>query len=159
MSLGRRLAEHKVSDLNGGTLAKSRRQDNGHTPLAITGIAQADVQVRLEVRELAKTGAQWNLFVLGMQKLQQMDQDERTSWYSISGECGGRTTGLDEVDVDSGNRNSWHAICALGWRRVKRIQQGRVLHTFVQPVFAMAQALHCPLGGKIDPVSLEERHS
>lgn len=63
-----------------------RRQDTGNTPLVITGVSQNDVQVRLEIRELAKNDIQWSLFLLGMQKFQKVGQAEKTSWYSVSGE-------------------------------------------------------------------------
>lgn len=64
---------------------KSKRQQSAGESLAVTGINQGDVQPRLEIRDLAKDEFQWNLFLLAMQRFQQMDQDERTSWYSVAG--------------------------------------------------------------------------
>lgn len=64
---------------------KPKRQQSAGESLAVTGINQGDVQPRLEIRDLAKDEFQWNLFLLAMQRFQQMDQDERTSWYSVAG--------------------------------------------------------------------------
>ncbi|EKG21176.1 Tyrosinase [Macrophomina phaseolina MS6] len=80
-----RLSVHEVRDLASEGSEIVRRQDAANAPLAVTGVAQNDVQPRLEIRELAKNEIQWNLFLLGMQRLQETDQNDPTSWYALSG--------------------------------------------------------------------------
>ncbi|KFA64002.1 hypothetical protein S40285_05491 [Stachybotrys chlorohalonatus IBT 40285] len=43
------------------------------------------VPLRLEIRQLHKKTEQWNLFILAMNFLQALDQDDPLSWYQIAG--------------------------------------------------------------------------
>lgn len=40
---------------------------------------------RLEIRQLQKDPAQWDLYLLALRKLQVIDQKERTSYYQLAG--------------------------------------------------------------------------
>ncbi|KAL1582012.1 hypothetical protein WHR41_09259 [Cladosporium halotolerans] len=60
------------------------RQSGGY--VAVTGVNQNAVYPRLEVRQMLFTKPnQWTLFVLGLQRFQQMSQNERMSYYQIAG--------------------------------------------------------------------------
>jgi tyrosinase len=62
-----------------------RRQD---APFAITGIRDdSGTQQRLEIRDLQQNADQWNIYLLGMQRMQAMDQNDMLSWFQIAGEC------------------------------------------------------------------------
>ncbi|GME24295.1 Tyrosinase [Neofusicoccum parvum] len=96
---------HEVRDLGlAHQGAKYKRQATADTPLAITGVADSNVQVRLEVRDLAKNEVQWNLFILGMSRLQNVSQEERTSWYSMAGIHGMPFVAWDGVESEGFDR-------------------------------------------------------
>ncbi|KAK8151449.1 hypothetical protein BKA80DRAFT_322963 [Phyllosticta citrichinensis] len=61
-----------------------RRQTGGGT-FTITGADSGSTELRLEVRDLQRSTEQWNLYLLGLQKFQAMDQDDKLSWYSVMG--------------------------------------------------------------------------
>ncbi|KAL0254953.1 hypothetical protein SLS55_009477 [Diplodia seriata] len=103
-----------------GSLTKSKRQQTGGESLAVTGIDHDEVQPRLEIRDLAKNEFQWNLFLLAMQRFQQTDQDERTSWYSVAGIHGKPYQTWDGVQPQ-GQQNSGYCMHSsnlfLPWHR------------------------------------------
>lgn len=56
----------------------------------ITGVQQGrgsngSVPFRLEVRELQKKPNQWNLYLIGLRRLMDMDENEKLSFYQIAG--------------------------------------------------------------------------
>ena len=57
----------------------------------ITGVtsgrgSDGSVPFRLEIRQLQQNADQWNLYLLGLSRLQAVPQDQLLSWYQISGE-------------------------------------------------------------------------
>jgi hypothetical protein len=44
-----------------------------------------DIHPRLEIRDLEKDPDQWNIFLLGFQKMKQMNSSDLLSYYAISG--------------------------------------------------------------------------
>ncbi|ESZ90589.1 hypothetical protein SBOR_9022 [Sclerotinia borealis F-4128] len=52
---------------------------------AITGVQDAGIQPRLELRSLAANPIQWNLFLLAMISYQEADQSQLLSFYQIAG--------------------------------------------------------------------------
>lgn len=63
---------------------QQKRQSS--TPFAITGLgSKSGTALRLEIRELRKNNAQWNLFLLALNKFYAKDQTSLTSYYQISG--------------------------------------------------------------------------
>ncbi|OCK73056.1 Di-copper centre-containing protein [Lepidopterella palustris CBS 459.81] len=52
--------------------------------IAVTGIT-GSVYPRLEIRTLANNADQWNLYLLGMQRFQAVDQSDPLSYYQIAG--------------------------------------------------------------------------
>lgn len=60
------------------------RQSGGF--VAVTGVNQNAVHPRLELRQMLwNKPNQWTLFVLGLQRFQQMSQNDRMSYYQIAG--------------------------------------------------------------------------
>lgn len=56
----------------------------------ITGVtsgrgSNGSVPFRLEIRELEKNADQWNLYLIGVRRLMDMDQSEKLSWYQLMG--------------------------------------------------------------------------
>lgn len=61
-----------------------RRQEGS---FAVTGAPVIDGQIpqRLEIRQLRKNTPQWNLYLLALNRFQQMDQSDVRSYYQLSG--------------------------------------------------------------------------
>ncbi|KAK8205900.1 hypothetical protein HDK77DRAFT_379302 [Phyllosticta capitalensis] len=62
-----------------------RRQANNGGSYAIVGPDSGSTEVRLEIRDLQRDTQQWNLYLLGLQKFQAMDQNDKLSWYEVMG--------------------------------------------------------------------------
>ena len=72
-----------------------KRQSSGFT--AITGVCSSGTasngqcnsgrtaSPRLEIRDLKKNADQWNLYLLGMERFQGKDKNDRLSYYQVSG--------------------------------------------------------------------------
>jgi tyrosinase len=59
-----------------------RRQN---APFVVTGLAGEPIQPRLELRDLQQNADQWNIYLLGLQRMQSADQNDILSWFQISG--------------------------------------------------------------------------
>ncbi|CCU76066.1 unnamed protein product [Blumeria hordei] len=64
------------------------------------------VPLRLEVQELMKNTDMWTLYILGLDRMQNLDQDELMSWYNIAGIHGRPHTPYDGVQPKPGNENN-----------------------------------------------------
>lgn len=61
-----------------------KERQNSFTP--VTGVTSGGIQPRLEVRQLYNTQpAQWNLFLLAMQRFKSQPQNDQLSFYQIAG--------------------------------------------------------------------------
>lgn len=58
---------------------------NQTAPFAVSGVSGGGVQPRLEIRQLMQHTDQFNLYVLAMQAMQQDNQDDFLSYFSIAG--------------------------------------------------------------------------
>lgn len=81
--------------------------DRATSTLAIVGVksgidASGKVPLRLEIRQLRKNNAQWNLYLLAMNQMQSMDQSQLTSYYQISGIHGRPYVPWDNVQSGNG---------------------------------------------------------
>lgn len=73
---------HTVDDLSG----LLRRQDGIFSVLGIAGLGDTTIHPRLEIRDLEKNYPdQWNIFLLGLQRFQAIDQDDKLSYFQIAG--------------------------------------------------------------------------
>ncbi|KAL2358572.1 common central domain of tyrosinase-domain-containing protein [Cryomyces antarcticus] len=52
---------------------------------SITGVQDWGVQPRLEIRQLQKNADQWNLYLLGLKRMQEVDHNNKLSYYQIAG--------------------------------------------------------------------------
>lgn len=70
------------------------------TSMTVTGApmaANGSIPVRKEIRELQKDAPAWNLYLLGLDMMQAMRQDDINSWYSIMGMHVGRKA--NSIDI------------------------------------------------------------
>jgi tyrosinase len=56
----------------------------------VTGVQNAGIKPRLEIRELQKNADMFNIYILGLRRFQDTPQDQRNSYYDICGECDAR---------------------------------------------------------------------
>jgi tyrosinase len=54
---------------------------------AINGPAVGGVQPRLEIRDVQSNAEMFNLFILATKRFQDMNQDDKLSYFQISGKC------------------------------------------------------------------------
>ena len=54
--------------------------------LGVAGVAGASIHPRLEIRQLEQNADQWNVYLLGLIRFQQMNQTDPLSYYQIAGE-------------------------------------------------------------------------
>ncbi|KAI4164925.1 MAG: hypothetical protein LQ342_001558 [Letrouitia transgressa] len=62
-------------------------------------VINGSVPQRLEIRQLRKNNAQWNLYLLAMNEYQKMDKADRRSYYQLSGIHGRPFTEWDSVPL------------------------------------------------------------
>jgi tyrosinase len=65
-----------------GVGIKEKRQN---APLAVTGVQGSGLQPRLEIRDLQKNGDMWNMYVLGLSRMQSLDQSDYQSYFQLAG--------------------------------------------------------------------------
>lgn len=70
---------HIVEDI-GPLLARQAQ-----APFNVAGVQGGGVKQRLEIRQLQQTGDQWNIFLLGLARMQAADQQDPLSYYQIAG--------------------------------------------------------------------------
>jgi tyrosinase len=73
-----RTKRHTLDDIS----PNRKRQDG---LFSVLGVAGPDSHPRLEIRELEKNEDQWNVYLLGLQRFQSVDQSDKLSYYQISG--------------------------------------------------------------------------
>ena len=90
--------------------------------LPVTG-APGSVRPRFEIRQLQQKTAQWNIFLLAMQKFQNQPQTGKTSYYQIAGIHGVPRVSWDAVGKCSACTGQVDGYCThdsilfLGWHR------------------------------------------
>lgn len=89
LALATPLLQHQVEAL-GSTIETThsqhqRRQSSSET-FVVTGVASAGVHPRLELRAMQDDADLWNLYILGLRRFYDTDQDDKLSFYQISGE-------------------------------------------------------------------------
>jgi hypothetical protein len=63
-----------------------QRRDGIFSVLGVAGLGDSTVYPRLEIRDLKKNHPdQWNLFLLGLQRFQAINQDDKLSYFQIAG--------------------------------------------------------------------------
>jgi hypothetical protein len=54
--------------------------------LGICGLGAGTIHPQLEIRELQRNKDQLNVYLLGLQRMQNMAQDDKLSYYQVAGE-------------------------------------------------------------------------
>jgi hypothetical protein len=81
-------------------------------PFAVSGVSGGGVQPRLEIRQLMENTNQFNIYVLAIQAMQQDNQDDFLSYFSIAGNAF-RVMKINYILTS--NSNSWPTRTRLGW--------------------------------------------
>ncbi|KAI4129108.1 MAG: hypothetical protein LQ338_002406 [Usnochroma carphineum] len=104
---------------------------------AITGapVINGQIPQRLEIRQLRKNTAQWNLYLLAMNRFQQMDQSDVRSYYQLSGIHGRPFIEWDGVPLiqDMGYCSHTSNLFAT-WHRPYVVAFEQALYDIVQDV-------------------------
>ncbi|QDS78173.1 hypothetical protein FKW77_005300 [Venturia effusa] len=80
------------------TSAALRPQRRQTAPIAVTGLAGQSIQPRLEMRELQQLQPdQWNVYILGLSRMQQVDQSDFLSYFQLAGIHGVPSSDWDGV--------------------------------------------------------------
>ncbi|KAK4498075.1 hypothetical protein PRZ48_010731 [Zasmidium cellare] len=115
------LLRHNVEDLFSAPETPSlRRRQNDNGTFAVTGIQDAGVEPRLEIRELERDADAWNLYVLGMQRFQATEQSDRFSYYRLCGIHGRPYEPWDGVEATGNSEDGYCAHVSnifLTWHR------------------------------------------
>ncbi|KAI9886218.1 MAG: hypothetical protein M1823_001953 [Watsoniomyces obsoletus] len=112
--------------------------------LGITGVqsgrgSDGSVPFRLEIRQMQiQNPDQWNLYLLGLERLQAVDQNQLLSWYQISGIHGRPYTDWDGVPAAPGQNNNGyctHTSVLFGtWHRPYLALYEQVLYNTIQQI-------------------------
>ncbi|KAF2735384.1 Di-copper centre-containing protein [Polyplosphaeria fusca] len=83
------------------------RQSGFFSVLGTPGDGTTSVQPRLEIRQLQQNADQWNIYLLGLRKFQNMTQSDRSSWYQVAGIHGRPYIAWDSVQAASGGSGGY----------------------------------------------------
>ena len=109
----------------------------------ITGVqsgrgGDGSVPLRLEIRQLQQNTDQWNLYLLALDRLQNVNQTELLSWYQISGIHGRPYVAWDNVQATPGDEQSGYcthsSILFPTWHRPYLALYEQVLYGIMQQV-------------------------
>ena len=108
-------------------------------PLAVKGapVVNGTVPQRLEIRQLRKNTAQWNLYLLAMNEYQQMDKSDRRSYYQLSGIHGRPFAEWDGVPLVQQIGYCFHTSSLFStWHRPYMALFEQILYDVVQGIAA-----------------------
>lgn len=119
----------------------SNHEKRQSSPFAITGLQSkaGGTALRLEIRELRKNNAQWNLFLLALNKFYARDQKSLTSYYQISGIHGRPYTPWNGVNFAPGAGGGYctHSSTLFPtWHRPYLAMYEQIIWDLVQQVAA-----------------------
>lgn len=106
---------------------------------AITGLKSSGTHPRLEIRQLQKNTAQWNLYLLALNRFKGMSQSDKLSYYQVAGIHGRPFTQWDNVPFAPGRTGSY---CTHGtvlfptWHRPYLALYEQILYGIVQKIAA-----------------------
>ncbi|KAL1595142.1 hypothetical protein SLS60_009830 [Paraconiothyrium brasiliense] len=100
--------EHTVENISNF----AKRQDGIFSVLGIAGLGDRTVYPRLEIRDLEKNNPdQWNVFLLGLQRFQSIDQSDKLSYFQIAGIHGRPFVPWDGVNGDDYYWSRYSGYC------------------------------------------------
>ena len=106
---------------------------------AITGLKSSGTHQRLEIRQLQKNTAQWNLYLLALNRFKGMSQTDKLSYYQVSGIHGRPFVPWDNVQFTPGQSGGYctHDIVLFPtWHRPYVALYEQILYGIVQKVAA-----------------------
>ncbi|KAF1816707.1 Di-copper centre-containing protein [Eremomyces bilateralis CBS 781.70] len=84
---------HAVGDFGPSLEPHNKRQ----TTIAVTGVP-GDTQPRLEIRDLEQNKDQWNMYILGLKKMQERAESDPLSWFRIASIHGRPAVAWNDVE-------------------------------------------------------------
>ena len=106
---------------------------------AITGLKSGGTHQRLEIRQLQRNTAQWNLYLLALNRFKGMSQSDKLSYYQVSGIHGRPFVPWDNVAFNPGKSGGYctHDIVLFPtWHRPYIALYEQILYNIVQQVAA-----------------------
>ena len=106
---------------------------------AITGLKSSGIHQRLEIRQLQKNTAQWNLYLLALNRFKGMSQSDKLSYYQVSGIHGRPFVAWDNVQFAPGHSGGYcthDMVLFPTWHRPYLALYEQILHGIVQQVAA-----------------------
>lgn len=88
LAIGTPLLQHQVEELSStsaSSYSQHERRQSSNGTFVVTGVAGAGVHPRLELRAMQDDADLWNLYILGLRRFYDTDQDDKLSFYQISG--------------------------------------------------------------------------
>jgi len=134
---------HTVEDI---FISAEQIQHNTKRQMAtfgITGVqsgrgSDGSVPLRLELRQLQQNTDQWNLYLLALDRLQNVNQTELLSWYQISGIHGRPYVAWDNVQATPGDEQQGYcthsSILFPTWHRPYLALYEQVLYSLMQQI-------------------------
>lgn len=105
--------------------------------LAITGLQSSGTYPRLEIRQLQKNTAQWNLYLLALNRFKGMSQADKSSYYQVSGIHGRPFIPWDGVNFTPGQGGGYcthETVLFPTWHRPYLALYEQILYGIVQQV-------------------------
>ncbi|KAI9808406.1 MAG: hypothetical protein M1826_004170 [Phylliscum demangeonii] len=133
-------APHHPSLMTRSQRVQAMRRQVGGT-YAIVGIGASNApRVRRELRDLQQDTDLWNLYLIGLNRLQATPQNQLLSWYQISGIHGRPYVDWDGVGPAPGQQNIGYcthtSILFPPWHRPYLVLYEQVLYHIIQQVVA-----------------------
>ena len=103
----------------------------------IAGLKASGTHPRLEIRQLQKNTAQWNLYLLALNRFKGMSQTDKLSYYQVSGIHGRPFTAWDGVRLDRNGGYCTHGTVLFPtWHRPYLALYEQILYGIVQQIAA-----------------------
>ena len=106
---GASAGQNLTSGANSTTCSLATQDDGSY--YSVVGVQGTGVHPRMELRELEKDTDMWNLFLQAFAAFQAMDQEDKLSYYSISGTA---CCFHPSKTPSNSNRYSWRSFHYLG---------------------------------------------
>jgi len=134
---------HLVEDIVSSIKQVHYNTERQMASFGITGVqsgrgGDGSVPLRLEIRQLQQNADQWNLYLLALDRLQNVNQSELLSWYQISGIHGRPFVAWDNVQATQGDDQSGYcthsSILFPTWHRPYLALYEQVLYSLMQQI-------------------------
>lgn len=142
---------HIVEDIFGSAEQIQHNTKRQMSTFGITGVqsgrggdGDGSVPLRLEIRQLQQNADQWNLYLLALDRLQNVNQTELLSWYQLCGIHGRPYVAWDNVQATPGDEQSGYcthsSILFPTWHRPYLALYEQVVYSLMQQIVGEFQA-------------------